>query len=94
MRGTYRTNYILYGIKGYEVIELNDHQDHSVVIVQPEISMLALMGHLKGHKPSGFTTALSHQEVFMGKTFFVPWIIYRYGRRERRNYQKICAASG
>ncbi|SLY86510.1 IS1004 transposase [Klebsiella pneumoniae] len=45
----YRAIYILYGIKDYEVLELNVQPDHVhlVVIVPPKISISTLMGHLK-----------------------------------------------
>lgn len=89
----YRTIYILCGIKDCEVLELNVQPDHVhlVVIVSPKISISTLMGHLKGRSAIRIP---AYQEEVMGKPFLVAGLLCRYGRRERRNYQTICEASG
>lgn len=89
----YRTIYILCGIKDCEVLELNIQPDHVhlVVIVPPKISISTLMGHLKGRSAIRLYNRFPH---IRKKLWGITWILCRYCRCERGNYQTICAASG
>lgn len=96
-RELYRTIYILCGIKGCEVLELNVQPDHVhlVVIVPPKISISTLMGHLKGRSAIRLYNRFPHiRKKLWGKPFLVTWLLCRYGRGKRRDNQTICAASG
>ncbi|VAL39928.1 transposase IS200-family protein [Enterobacter kobei] len=68
----YRTIYILCGIKGCEVLELNVQpvHVHLVVIVPPKISISTLMGILKVAVPSDSTIAFHISGRSYGETIF------------------------
>ena len=93
----YRTIYILCGIKDCEVLELNVQPDHVhlVVIVPPKISISTLMG--ASERPQRNQTLQSfptYTKKAMGQPLLVTWLLCRYCRCERGNYQTICEASG
>ena len=80
----YRTIYILCGIKGCEVLELNVQPDHVhlVVIVPPKISISTLMGHLKGRSAIRLYNRFPHIRKklwgnhFWSRGYFVDWPLY------------------
>ncbi|HHD7473776.1 TPA: IS200/IS605 family transposase [Klebsiella oxytoca] len=97
----YRTIYILCGIKGCEVLELNVQPDHVhlVVIVPTKISISNLMGYLKGRSAIRLYNRFPHIRKklwgnhFCSSGYFVDTvgvneeIIRRYVRHQEKTEQ-------
>lgn len=89
----YRTIYILCGIKDCEVLELNVQPDH-VHLVVIVLNIYSDGAPERSQCNQALQTIPAYQEEVMVKPFLVAGLLCRYGRREQRNYQTICEASG